>query len=644
MSFYNTGNPVPSVDPRDLDDNAKHIDEIANSTLPTFVDRLGATRKTLAGIESDADAILLRSDLANAISAAKGSSLVGRGVQVVNSVAELRLLSKVSPAKTAFTLGHAYPGDGGDGWYRYDSSDTTSADNNGSIIQCADGARRKLVTDSAYNVRQFGATGDGATDDTVSIQKCITAAMTDRKSVFLPAGNYKTISSLLIDNTASTTYIDPKKIDFYGDGIHLSRIIFTGVTGSCLSVIGGQSAGTLPSQCFQELRNFGVIGTVASGTIGILLDTTQHIKLSNVEVNSFDYGLKLLDVDFASFHKVIIHWNNHGIYGEERFPRLVNSTRPNGIDFVGCQIGGNGIFGAQFIGGACINFYGGDVEGNGLSNGSSGWGLRFESCGVQGGVGANLNGVYFEQNQGIADVWIVAIAAPGAGLNPYHCVHSIQSCSFNRVTSANFTTNNIVASIDSANAGKQRVAMRDCSFKGYGTYVASGSRLYVSYPVNPRNSYNSLIEGCIMQDDVESVPQNDKYNVSLGLSAAQSVATATSTDILWTSENYDSDSMHIASAATITILATGKYLISGAIYWAANATGVRTMQIIKNGSLDIAGDTRNASASGRTRHSTSLEFLLVKGDTIGMKGFQDSGGSLNADADGCRLSVRMLPY
>lgn len=53
MSFYNTGNPVPSIDPRDLDDNAKHIDEIVNSTLPTFVDRLGTTRKTLAGITED---------------------------------------------------------------------------------------------------------------------------------------------------------------------------------------------------------------------------------------------------------------------------------------------------------------------------------------------------------------------------------------------------------------------------------------------------------------------------------------------------------------------------------------------------------------------------------------------------------------
>ena len=77
MSFYNTGNPVPSIDPRDLDDNAKHIDELANSTFPTFVDRMGVTRRTLAGIEADADAIVLRDELADSTDPSKGAGMVG---------------------------------------------------------------------------------------------------------------------------------------------------------------------------------------------------------------------------------------------------------------------------------------------------------------------------------------------------------------------------------------------------------------------------------------------------------------------------------------------------------------------------------------------------------------------------------------
>jgi hypothetical protein len=72
MSFYNTGNPVPSNDPRDLDDNAKHIDEVINSSGLTFVDRLGVTRHTIEGALHAADAPAATA--VAAASAAQGSA------------------------------------------------------------------------------------------------------------------------------------------------------------------------------------------------------------------------------------------------------------------------------------------------------------------------------------------------------------------------------------------------------------------------------------------------------------------------------------------------------------------------------------------------------------------------------------------
>lgn len=88
MSFYNTGNPVPSIDPRDLDDNAKHIDELTNSTFETFVDRMGVTRRTLAGIEADADAIVLRDELANSTDPDKGAQMIGTKINDIDSVSQ----------------------------------------------------------------------------------------------------------------------------------------------------------------------------------------------------------------------------------------------------------------------------------------------------------------------------------------------------------------------------------------------------------------------------------------------------------------------------------------------------------------------------------------------------------------------------
>ena len=87
MSFYNTGNPVPSIDPRDLDDNAKILDDFVNGTEDTYVDRLGVERRTLFSIQHDADASLLRSDLANSTDPLLGSGLSGfRGRSVYDQL------------------------------------------------------------------------------------------------------------------------------------------------------------------------------------------------------------------------------------------------------------------------------------------------------------------------------------------------------------------------------------------------------------------------------------------------------------------------------------------------------------------------------------------------------------------------------
>lgn len=50
---YNTGNPVPSRDPRDLVDNAENLDRAVNGEAVTFADRLGKQRKSFAGMEAE---------------------------------------------------------------------------------------------------------------------------------------------------------------------------------------------------------------------------------------------------------------------------------------------------------------------------------------------------------------------------------------------------------------------------------------------------------------------------------------------------------------------------------------------------------------------------------------------------------------
>lgn len=58
---YNTGNAIGSNDPRDLFDNAGNLDKLVNGPAQSYPDRLGVSRKSLAGMEADFQTFLLAS-------------------------------------------------------------------------------------------------------------------------------------------------------------------------------------------------------------------------------------------------------------------------------------------------------------------------------------------------------------------------------------------------------------------------------------------------------------------------------------------------------------------------------------------------------------------------------------------------------
>ena len=49
---FNTGNNVPSTDPRDLYDNAENLDKLVNGADPFYADRKGVLRESWAGMEN----------------------------------------------------------------------------------------------------------------------------------------------------------------------------------------------------------------------------------------------------------------------------------------------------------------------------------------------------------------------------------------------------------------------------------------------------------------------------------------------------------------------------------------------------------------------------------------------------------------
>lgn len=81
--------------------------------------------------------------------------------------------------------GRTSPGDGGGGSFAWDPT-STAADDDGTVLKITSVATGRLLrifdNEDGYNVKWFGAIGDGATNDTVAIQACLNVAASHAQS------------------------------------------------------------------------------------------------------------------------------------------------------------------------------------------------------------------------------------------------------------------------------------------------------------------------------------------------------------------------------------------------------------------------------------------------------------------------------
>jgi len=121
-------------------------------------------------------------------------------------------------------------------------------------------------------------------------------------------------------------------------------------------------------------------------------------------------------------------------------------------------------------------------------------------------------------------------------------------------------------------------------------------------------------------------------------STAQTISTSTDTRIAFTSEYYDTNTMHDNSTnnTRITIKKAGYYVVSSYVVYAANATGIRSTQIwINGGSSSI--NTNNAVSAGGHQVGLTDQFLLAVNDYVECNVYHSSGGNL--DVNTATLSV-----
>ena len=204
---------------------------------------------------SSADLALL---LANAANTTQGAALIGRGLQVVKTIAELKTLLSSTPSKHAFVMGYYAQGDGGGGEYYLDPADAVSADNGGTVIVSADGGRWKLKHAGVVHTKQFGAKGDNAQNDTAFVQ----AALNTGLDIIVDPGVYRH-TGLTITDKNSQIIRGP-------GGIYKSQFLLT-VTGNSLTLVRSINI---------ELHELGFTSDGAlSGTAGVVTDAFSSLRV-----------------------------------------------------------------------------------------------------------------------------------------------------------------------------------------------------------------------------------------------------------------------------------------------------------------------------------------------------------------------------
>jgi hypothetical protein len=113
--------------------------------------------------------------------------------------------------------------------------------------------------------------------------------------------------------------------------------------------------------------------------------------------------------------------------------------------------------------------------------------------------------------------------------------------------------------------------------------------------------------------------------------AVQAIPNNANTAISLTTERYDDGNLWVIGSPTrLTAPSDGIYIVTAALAFDANATGVRTAWIRLNGATLLGGQRVAAFASFEAVLTVATIWEFTAGDYVELVAFQNSGGNLNA--------------
>jgi len=319
----------------------------------------------------------------------------------------------------------------------------------------------------SVSVKDFGAKGDGTTDDTAAIQAAFDASEVSKSALYFPPGSYKISSSVTLDLRVSGSPALRRYVNLIGDGPDQSVILCTGSATTFVNVIGAFDPGVNNGEHKFLMEGISVQRPTADliGT-GLAVSLMTSAEFNNVYVRGFSTGATFTDLVGTSFNKCTWSYNITGAVLNKNL-----YSRANLSSFRDCHVSANRDMGMQIYG-CNVLFESCGFESNGRTEAAYNAGYTAYSLWFQGSpdgyAALNMQNCYFEATKGIADVFIAAL---------WTSSYSFEDCSFNRIDDTNYTINNILFD-DAGITGspEHRTQLKGCGFLSAGTYVQDVSR------------------------------------------------------------------------------------------------------------------------------------------------------------------------